>query len=144
MIFQLKHPSSSNFQSNDADKELKYLLDYNSFTYEGSGGHYSLQFRDHGLVWNTEFQVIGDRVMIWGMYPFSCMNEARGNEFCNSVNLQTVMGAFVMYKAHLTYRTSADLFDAFSSTECLARAIEYNANAVVHFWDRASKASNCR
>ena len=144
MIFQLKHPNSSNWQSSDADKELKYLFEYNSYTYMGENGHYSLQFRDRGHVWTTEFEVINDRVMIWGIYPFRCMDQNYGNEFCNSVNLQSVMGAFVLYKAHLTYRTSADLFDAFSSTESLARAIEYNASVMVHFWNRASEASKCR
>ena len=120
---------------------MKYLLNYNSYDYEGDSGHYSLRFRDRGKIWTSEFEVIEEKILIWGIYPFECIDPEKGMDFCNSSNLQTVMGAFSVYKAHLTYRTSADLFDAYSSYECLARALEYNANVIIHFWSKASEAS---
>lgn len=141
MIFQLKRPNSLSWDENDAEKELKYLLGYNGYSFAGENGHYSLKFRDDGNIWTTEFEILEEKILIWGIYPFECRNQERGLEFCNASNLQTVMGAFSLYKAHLTYRTTADLFDAYSSYECLARALEYNANVIIHFWSRASEAS---
>ena len=141
MIFQLERPNSSSWEENDAEKELKYLLQYNSYEFDGNNGHYSLRFRDDDKVWTTEFEVIEEKILIWGIYPFEMRDLKKGMDFCNSSNLQTVMGAFSVYKAHLTYRTSADLFDAYSSYECLARALEYNANVIIHFWSKASEAS---
>lgn len=141
MIFQLKRPNSLNWDENDAEKELKYLLNYNSYEYKGERGHYSLKFRDEGRVWTSEFEVLEEKILIWGIYPFEISDMQKGMQFCNSSNLQTVMGAFMIHKAHLAYRTSADLFDAFSSYECLARALEYNANVIIHFWSMASEAS---
>ena len=141
MIFQLKRLSSFVWKENDAEKELKYLLSYNSFDHQGEMGHYSLKFRDGDRIWTNEFEVMKEKILIWGVYPFECMDIQKGMEFCNTSNLQTVMGAFFIYKAHLTYRTSADLFDAYSSYECLARALEYNANVIIHFWSKASEAS---
>jgi len=75
-------------------------------------------------------------VIIYGLYPFKAADELKTARLLAELNATLARGCLFLDKGRIVMRTSADLFDAYSAYETIARALEYNAQVVVSFWRR--------
>lgn len=119
-------------ESVDPKSELKALLDSNAMRYsEEADGSVRLLFRQDGCKWEAIFRFTERSVLVYGIYPFRAPGKAADLE---RINARLLRGALFRHEGALVMRTSADLFDAYSAYEAIARAVEYNAGAMVSFW----------
>ncbi|MDO4962111.1 MAG: hypothetical protein Q4E57_09760 [Eubacteriales bacterium] len=150
----------------DAAKEVLRLLEYNDIAYTEEGGTYYMTFSDGMHKWETRIHVEGQRVLICSAYPYlistlpnaSAVPEAASalpeNEAqaaaavlmdrINEINAELAEGALFIHGDRIIVRTGADLFDAFSAYEQLARALEYNAEVLAGYWSELLIMSICR
>ncbi len=117
----------------DPKSELLALLEYNAMRYSLPGdGSVRALFAKAGCKWETVFRFARRTVLVYGVYPFKA--PAGVATALSRINAALVRGAFFCSEGVLVMRTSADLFDAYAAYEAIARAIEYNADAIVAFW----------
>ena len=117
----------------DPRSELIALLDYNAVRYRLHGdGTVRALFAKAGCKWETIFCFMKRSVLVYGVYPFRVAGDAAAK--LSGINAALARGAFFFSEGALVMRTSADIFDAYSAYEAIARAIEYNAGAMAAFW----------
>lgn len=125
----------------DAAAELEDLLQYNGFFYHRNENRFSLLFEDSGRKWETVCICRGSLLLIYGRFPFSVRNYGQVRAFCEDVNRQVVSGSMFLLEERVVFRTSADLFDAYTAHEQIGRAMEYNANVITRFWTQIVSCS---
>jgi hypothetical protein len=117
------------------EAELVGLLRYNGIQYVVRKGRYCFLFAQGQKQWETICQCARHMVLVYGQYPFQA-DPQRAARALTEINAILVRGAMFLQGAAVVMRTGADLFDAYSAYETIARTLEYNANAVAAFWDR--------
>ena len=121
----------------DPKGELLALLEHNAIRYSIDGyGSVRVIFSKSGCKWETVFRFAKRAVLVYGVYPFKAAPDACAS--LSKINAALVRGAFFLSGGTPVLRTSADMFDAYSAYEAIARAIEYNAGAMVKFWAELS------
>ncbi len=117
----------------DPKSELIALLEHNAMRYSlHEDGSARVLFSKAGCKWETVFRFAKRAVLVYGVYPFKASDGIAAS--LSRLNAALVRGAFFVSDGALVLRTSADMFDAYSAYESIARAIEYNAGAMVAFW----------
>ncbi len=121
----------------DPKSELLALLEHNAVRYSiHADGSVRALFAKSGCKWEAVFRFAPGTVLVYGVYPFRAAIGAAAQ--CSRINAALVRGALFYSEGALVLRTSADLFDAYAAYEAIARAIEYNAGAMVAFWAELS------
>jgi len=115
-------------------EELIALLDYNGFDYSAESPDIRFILEDGFYKWETVCCFTRTSVLIYGMYPFETDDCKSTLESINKVNNLLTRGSMILSEKRVIMRTSADLYDAYGAYETIARAIEYNAGAIVKFW----------
>jgi len=118
-----------------AEDELLNLLRYNGIQFDCQNGEYRFVFSDSGRKWQTVCKCSGSTVMVYGLYPFEVAEDLRTAHTISEINAKLAYGCLFIQDAKAVMRTSAGLFDAYGAYEMIARALEYNADAVISFWD---------
>ena len=116
--------------------ELINLLDYNGIHYHSDTDEIRFIFAASGYKWENICRFAQYTVLVYGIYPFKVTSKPAALELINGINAQLARGGFFLHESAVVLRTSADLFDAYSSYEAIARTLEYNAGAMVTFWNR--------
>jgi len=119
-----------------AEEELLNLLLYNGIQFRGQDGEYRFVFSENGKKWRTICKCGGSTVMIYGLYPFEVEESLSAAHTVSEINAKLAHGCLFVRDGKAAIRTSAGLFDAYCAYEMIARALEYNANAVMSFWDK--------
>lgn len=122
----------------DTVQELRHLLIHNGFAFKEENGRFLLVFSERGCKWQTECVCREQAVIFYSIYPFPIRDEEKFSRLCDEINGQVVFGGLFRNGERAVFRTAADLPDAFSAYEQLARMLEYNAGVVVRFWDDAA------
>lgn len=122
----------------DAAQELRRLLSHSGFNFREEDGRFWLVFSERGCKWQTECVCRETAVLFYSSFPFVIKKEGLFNQLCQSVDSQVVFGSLFRVEERAVFRTAADLPDAFSAYEQLARMLEYNAGVVVRFWDEVA------
>ena len=118
-----------------AEDELLNLLRYNGVQFSVQAGEYRFVFSENGRKWRTICKCHGSTVMIYGLYPFEVADDLPAARMVSEINAKLARGCLFFSGGKAVMRTSAGLFDAYSAYETIARALEYNAGAVMSFWD---------
>lgn len=124
-------------QKPEPEKVIEQLLEYNALKYSKDPKGYTITFMDGIMTWNVRISVDQGIVMILGSYPFPVRDIREAMDLAERINHRVLSGAMFMDFDRLVFRTSADLFDAFSAVETLGRALEYNTGIITHFWNEA-------
>lgn len=116
------------------EDELISLLEFSGIQYlrEDTGIRFLLA--DGNNKWETLCQFTKKAVIIYGIFPFESSGSEKTLSRLNEINRQLTMGGMFLLDGTIVMRTCADLFDAFSASETIARALEYNAGAICKFW----------
>ena len=122
----------------DPVQELRHLLAHNGFAFREEDGRFWLVFSERGCKWQTECVCREQAVIFYSSYPFPIRDSGAFARLCERVNGQVVFGGLFLSGERAVFRTAADLPDAFSAYEQLARMLEYNAGVIVRFWDEAA------
>lgn len=118
----------------DPQSELVNLLHYNGIKFQQESDGVRFVFADAGYKWETVCRYCGQRVLMYGIYPFFVAHEQQALVKLNDINARLVMGGMFLQDSNIVMRTCADVWDAYTAYETIARALEYNAAAVVTFW----------
>ena len=127
------------FLLGDADPrdELIALLEHNAMRYIADGESVRLSFAQNGCKWETVFQFAKNTVLVYGVYPFRVHEPDMAR--INAINNRLVHGAMFLHEGAIVMRTGAELVDIYSAYETIARAVEYNAGAMVEFWGEVAR-----
>ena len=120
------HPSPSD--------ELIAMLDYNGVKYIRNPEGVRFVLEDGVYKWETVCRYARSAVLIYGYYPFETAGAEETLRLLSVINSKLVKGSMFLNGKRVTMRTSADLYDAYGAYEAIAREIEYNAGAIVRFW----------
>ncbi|BAK99832.1 hypothetical protein OBV_26340 [Oscillibacter valericigenes Sjm18-20] len=119
----------------DGAAELAALLDDSGVPYERSGGRFQLLFAKRGRTWRTVCDCEGSRVLVYGIHPQPVADWTAALTVCSDMNRQIVQGGCFLTQGRIVLRTGAELLEALTAREALARALEYNAAVMASFWD---------
>lgn len=114
--------------------ELIALLAYNGVKYSEDKEGLRFALEDGPHVWETVCRYAGLTVLIYGLYPFETAGGEQTLRVLDRINGELTRGSMFLGGGRVVMRTGADLYDAFSAYEAIARAIEYNAGAIVKYW----------
>ncbi|MDR0491503.1 MAG: hypothetical protein LBH28_09710 [Oscillospiraceae bacterium] len=114
--------------------ELTFLLDRNGVEYSVDADGVRFILEDNVCKWETVCRYTRSAVLIYGLYPFETGDDEATLRLLNSINGDLASGSMFLSKGRVVMRTSADLYDSYGAYEAIARAIEYNAGAIVKFW----------
>lgn len=124
------------FQDNpDGAAELAALLDDSGVPYKRSGSRFELLFTKLGRTWRTVCDCEGIQILIYGIHPQPVSDPTAARTVCSDVNRQMVSGACFVTQGRIVCRTGAELSEPLTAREALARALEYNAAVLSHFWE---------
>ena len=113
---------------------LEELLLRSGVDYRREGETFQFLLTSRGCKWQTVCRGQGPLVLIYGIYPAQIADMAGALALCSRLNAQVVRGGFFVQDSRLVFRTSADMISLCDARETIARAIEYNAAAMSHFW----------
>ena len=114
--------------------ELTALLEYNGVEFDADDEGVRFVLEDEIYKWETACRYTRSAVLIYGFYPFETSGDEETLRLLNEINGELTRGSMFLGKRCVIMRTSADLYDAYGAYEAIARAIEYNAGAIVKFW----------
>lgn len=117
---------------------LEWLLQNSGLHHLREGACFRLVLCSGGRKWETLCRCEPGLLLVWGRYPFEVARPAQAMACCQQVNAQVVQGSLLLEQGRLVFRTGADLFDSYSADEAMARALEYNAGVMLHFWSEAA------
>ena len=117
------------------EEEIAALLEYNGIQFRKTDDEFRFVLSEGNLKWETVCRWTRRVALIYGMYPFKAIDEAAMLERLNRINAELVRGCVILSNGGVTIRTDADLYDAYSAYESIARALEYNAGAMTKYWD---------
>ncbi len=116
-------------------RELTALLSYNGVKYREEESGVRFAFEEAGCRWEVACRFAPNAVMIYGVYPFLMRDEGEARRAMDRVNATLIRGSLFLMEGRPVLRTSADLIDAYSAYEAILRALEYNAGAMLRFWN---------
>ena len=125
----------------DPAAEVLALLIRNGIDYRREKDGLRFALSEGGHQWETVCRFSPDTVTIYGVYPFLVTNRAQALERINAASAALKRGGFFLTDKRIALRVSADLFDVYSAPEAIARALEYNAGAMVHFWGHMAECA---
>ena len=114
--------------------ELKALLDSNGVNHSDDAEGVRFILEEGAYKWETVCRYSRTAVLIYGIYPFETQQGGEIMESLNKINGKLIRGSMILSGGRVMMRTSADLYDVYGAYEAIARAIEYNAGAIVKFW----------
>ena len=117
--------------------ELIALLEHNTMRYIEDGESVRLSFAQDGCKWETVFRFAKNTVLVYGIYPFRMCEPDMAR--VNAINARLVQGSLFFHEGAVVVRTGAELIDVYSAYETIARAVEYNAGAMVEFWGEVAR-----
>ena len=125
----------------NAEQLLTALLNDSGVVWERRTGEIRFRFTSGAMTWETACRCLEDQVLVYGRYPFAVPADRRVQalETCGGINSRIVRGGmYLTPEGRVVFRTWADLRDAYTAREALARALEYNAAVMARFWGRFS------
>jgi len=114
--------------------ELTALLEYNGIEYSADAEGVRFVLEDEVYKWETACRYTRSAVIVYGFYPFETTGGEETLQLINRINGELTRGSMFLGERRVVMRTGADLYDAYGAYEAIARAIEYNAGAIVKFW----------
>ncbi|HIY73589.1 hypothetical protein [Intestinimonas butyriciproducens] len=120
----------------DSGGELAALLERSGVDFARRGDQFQFRFSSGGCAWQTVCQCQDDRVLVYGVHPARVKDAGRALALCSQLNSQLVEGSLFLQEEHFVFRTSARLTEAFEAQSRIAGALEYNAAALSHWWER--------
>ena len=114
--------------------ELIALLDHNGIEYILDDDSARFILEDDIFKWETVCRYTRSSVLVYGLYPFQTPGGDKELYLLNKINGELTRGSMLSCDGRVVMRTSADLYDTYGAYEAIARAIEYNAGAIVKFW----------
>lgn len=125
----------------DAAAELEALLERSGVDFFREGDRFSFLFASGGCKWQTVCDCREGMVLVYGIHPGPVTSRQRAAELCSALNARLVQGSFFLQEEHMVFRTSARLIEHIDAQERVASALEYNAAAMTHFWNRLSSGA---
>lgn len=125
----------------DGGAELAALLERSGVEYRREGERFSFLLAGGGCRWQTVCDCRDELVLVYGIHPAAVAEPRRTAELCSELNARVVRGGFFLREGHVVFRTGAELIEHLDAQERVARAIEYNAAAIVRFWERLAAAA---
>ena len=120
----------------DGAEELEALLEDSGVDFVRRGDVFQFRFSSGGCVWQTVCRCQGSLVLIYGVHPAAVSDTARGLALCGSLNSRVVRGSFFLQDHQFVFRTSAELTEQLEARSRILAALEYNAAALSHWWER--------
>lgn len=120
----------------DSGAELAALLERSGVDFSREGDQFQFRFTSGGCIWQTVCRCRDSLVLIYGIHPVPVEDTARSLALCNHLNSQVVHGSFFLQDKQVVFRTSAQLTERFEAQAQIAAALEYNASAISHWWER--------
>lgn len=120
----------------DGGTELAALLERSGVEYRREGERFSFLFASGGCRWQTVCDCRDALVLVYGIHPVPVTAPRQTAELCSELNARVVQGSFFLQEGHAVFRTCAQLVEHIDAQERVALALEYNAAAIVHFWER--------
>ena len=127
--------SYSQYDEADPRGELVQFLRMKGVPFLEEGGEVRFSLCDGVFQWETVCRFAPRTVMIYGVYPFAAADRPSALESANEANSRLQRGSLFLSGDRPVLRVSAALTDVYSSQECIARALEYNAAAMRCFWE---------
>ena len=129
------------YDTPDTAAEIRNLLEFNGMDYAENDGCFRLIFCSQGRKWRTAIAAQENFAIVCGEYPFSPAEFTKGFALCSRINSEIVTGCAFVSGQSLIFKTTADIFDGYYAYEAIARALEYNAGAMLHYWADAYECS---
>jgi hypothetical protein len=117
-----------------AAAEIRKFLRHSAIPYDEAGEDCRAVLAHGSCKWETVFRADGELCVVFGIYPFPISPSVALCETLNRVNAGLRRGGVITQGGRLMARTCADLFDAYSAHEAIARAVEYNAAIIQRYW----------
>ena len=114
--------------------ELVWLLDYNGVKYSEDPEGLRFILEESVYKWETVCRYTRSAVLIYGYYPFETSETDETLRLLNRINSRLISGSMLLNGKRVVMRTCADLHEIYGAHEAIAREIEYNASAIVKFW----------
>ncbi|MDE7243024.1 MAG: YbjN domain-containing protein [Oscillospiraceae bacterium] len=125
----------------NTERQLTALLDDSGVVWRREMGEIRFRFTSGAMTWETACRCLDNQVLVYGRYPFEIPADRRTQalEACGGINSRVVRGGiYLTPEGRVVFRTWADMGDAYTARDALARALEYNIAVVTHFWGRFS------
>lgn len=122
-------------------KELMHVLDFNGIRYRQDGDGVRFAFCDGGRAWETMGRALPQTLLIYGVYPFRARDQGGMLQTLDRINAQLANGAAFLQEGRPVIRSEAALWDAYGAQEAVNQALEYNAGAMVRFWQALWEAA---
>lgn len=119
----------------DGGTELSALLERSGVDFRREGGRFSFLFASGGCRWQTVCDCREGLVLVYGIHPAPVRDGGEALEVCSRLNARVVRGSFFVQEERIVFRTGARLEDYLDAQDRIARALEYNAAAVIRFWE---------
>lgn len=122
--------------SPDGGAELAALLERSGVDFRREGERFFFRFASGGCRWQTVCDCRDELVLVYGIHSAPVTDHLRALEICSELNARVVRGSFFLRENRIVFRTGARLVEYIDAQERLAAALEYNAAAMVRFWER--------
>lgn len=120
----------------DGGTELAALLERSGVEFRREGERFSVLFSSGGCRWQTVCDCREGLVLAYGIHPAPVRDGGKAVEMCSELNARVIRGSFFVQEERIIFRTSARLEEHLDAQERIAQALEYNAAAMVRFWER--------
>ena len=110
------------------------LLDSNDIKYSKEADDFRFILEDGIHKWEAMCSCAQSAVLVYGFYPFAKAYSEETMMLLNRINGELISGSMLSSNERVIMRTSADCYDPYSACAAIARAIEYNAGAIVKYW----------
>ena len=123
----------------EAMRLLRALLDGEGAEWTEEQGFLRFRLRRDAMIWETACRAVGDAMLIYGRFPFSCKDGDRARRICEEMNRRLVRGALYLTEDGCpVYRCSVEMDDVYGAETRLAAAMRYSAQVMTHCWGRLS------
>ena len=120
----------------DGGAELEALLQRSGVDFRREGDQFRFRFTSGGCAWQTVCRCQGQWVLVYGIHPAPVRDPTRAQALCGRLNARVVRGSFFLQEGRFIFRSSAYLSERFEAQARIADALEYNAAALSHWWQR--------
>lgn len=124
----------------DGAQELAALLERSGVDFKREGSRFSFVFASEGCRWRTVCDCREGLVLVYGIHPAVVLEPGGALRVCSALNASVTRGSFFLLDEHIIFRTGAHLLEHIDAQDRIADALEYNAAAMTHFWERLAAA----